>query len=177
MKAILAINKFNVIGDGQDLIWDVPEDLSFFKQMTIGKSVLMGRNTFTSLRRINGLPNRLNYVLTSSIIPHGEGVQLISSWDECDEEMIIIGGAGMYNHAFQNGLVDTIYVTQILNLDGDRSDGIKLQNDLFNAIPQDAHGTAFFSGSYWDYECITTNFLNSTNSRYQYRIGVLKEKP
>ena len=51
-----AIGKNNELGKDNKLIWYIPDDLKFFKEVTIGKTIIMGKNTFDSLPKM--LPNR-----------------------------------------------------------------------------------------------------------------------
>ena len=60
---IAAIGENNELGLNNELIWRLPNDLKFFKEKTINKTILMGRKTFVSLNRI--LPNRVHIVLSS----------------------------------------------------------------------------------------------------------------
>jgi dihydrofolate reductase len=61
-KAIAAMSENRVIGDGNRIPWHLPEDFRWFKKMTLGNVVVMGRKTFESLG--SPLPNRLNVILT-----------------------------------------------------------------------------------------------------------------
>ena len=61
---ISAVAANNVIGNGNSLPWNLPEDLKFFKQTTLGHAVLMGLNTWYSLP-VKPLKNRKNFVLCS----------------------------------------------------------------------------------------------------------------
>jgi len=61
-KAIAAMSENRVIGQGNKIPWHLPEDFKWFKKMTLGNVVVMGRNTFESLGK--PLPNRTNLVLT-----------------------------------------------------------------------------------------------------------------
>ena len=64
-KAIAAMDINGLIGDNGGLPWRCLEDLQHFKVLTTGHPVIMGRKTFDSLNRPNGLPNRLNLVLSA----------------------------------------------------------------------------------------------------------------
>lgn len=85
------------IGYQGKLPWHLPADLSFFKQKTLSKSILMGRKTFDSIGK--PLPGRRNWVLSHSmaVIP---GVELIRNLDEIwhldISEWMVIGGAQLY---------------------------------------------------------------------------------
>src|SRR6185369_15082418 len=69
LTLVAAVAKNAVIGSHNALPWYIPEDLKHFKQVTDGKLVLMGRNTFDSImNRIHKpLPNRINVVITRNL--------------------------------------------------------------------------------------------------------------
>ena len=71
VKMILAVDRGNAIGwkDGR-LPWKIPADMKRFKELTSGHDVIMGYDTFKSLGRPNGLPNRVNYVMSSHFDQH-----------------------------------------------------------------------------------------------------------
>lgn len=149
INLIVAVDQNNAIGwDDGRLAWRIPEDMRRFKSLTTGHSVVMGRKTFLSLGRPDGLPDRENYVLTRrpySEIRHELGdVFVLSSLDwltmtvQLNGEAVprfhgqqcwIIGGAEVYNEALSRGIVDKIYLTQVL---GSSGAPVKLQHDLFN---------------------------------------------
>src|SRR5512141_340592 len=96
---IVAIAKNYAIGKDGKLPWHYPADLKFFKETTTGNTVVMGANTWRSLR--GPLPNRLNVVLTrSGNVETPPEVMVISRKDEVvalsqspDRDVFIIGGA------------------------------------------------------------------------------------
>ena len=67
LKAIVAISENSVIGKNGDLPWRISEDLKWFKRITLGHTLLMGRKTWESLP--GALPKRENWVLSSTIQP------------------------------------------------------------------------------------------------------------
>jgi dihydrofolate reductase len=98
MKAIAAMSLNRVIGCAGKIPWHLPEDFQWFKRMTIGQVVLMGRKTFDSMGK--PLPNRTNLVLSrGESIP---GVTMIKSLEELSpsryspQEIFVIGGAEVY---------------------------------------------------------------------------------
>jgi dihydrofolate reductase len=102
MIAIAAMSRNRVIGREGQLPWHLPEDLKFFKRVTMGHALVMGRKTFESIGR--PLPGRLNIVLSrpgSPWIPP-EGVELMRDPDEVPEklpdgrEVFLIGGGTLY---------------------------------------------------------------------------------
>lgn len=67
LKMIIAVGKNGEIGQNGELPWSMPEDLQYFKEVTTGNGVIMGGETFRSLNREAGLPNRDNIVLTRQV--------------------------------------------------------------------------------------------------------------
>lgn len=116
---VAAVAKNGVIGKNGALPWHLPEDLKHFKEITMGKKVLMGRVTFDSiLARIGKpLPNRTNIVVSSDTnyqVP--EGVELYNSLDKvldkyADEEICVAGGASIYDQTINKA--DRLYITKI----------------------------------------------------------------
>ncbi len=117
LSIIVAIAKNNVIGKDNKLIWHIPEDLKRFKKITTGNTIIMGRNTFSSLGRV--LPNRKHVVLTRSNIkisddPNVEmahGIEDIKKYIEDGKEHFVIGGAAIYKLLMP--YCNKMYVTQI----------------------------------------------------------------
>lgn len=100
ISLIAALNNQRVIGVENKLPWHLPADLRHFKQLTLGKPVLMGRKTFESIGK--ALPGRLNIVVTTDAHFSAPGCRIAGSIDaalglarDCDEVMII-GGATFY---------------------------------------------------------------------------------
>lgn len=136
IRLILAVDQGNAVGwsDGR-LPWSLSNDMRRFKQLTTGGTVVMGLNTFFSLNRPAGLPNRKNIVLTT--LDHAELAQkmaptviLASSFEQVqsyDEPVWLIGGAQVADYALSNDLVDEIYLTIV----HEASDAdVRLQTDL-----------------------------------------------
>ena len=115
-KAIAAMSLNRVIGAGNNIPWHLPEDFKWFKKMTTGQVVVMGRKTFESIGK--PLPNRTTIVLTNSpaTIP---GVLIISSLSELDpigrdvsgRDIFICGGARLYQQALP--LCSDLYLTLV----------------------------------------------------------------
>jgi dihydrofolate reductase len=103
-KAIAAMSLNRVIGAGNKIPWHLPEDFKWFKRMTTGHVVIMGRKTFESIGR--PLPNRTTIVLTRSPLVFS-GVQAVAGLDKIDpeaaelsgRELFICGGAQVYQAA------------------------------------------------------------------------------
>ncbi|MGH7283899.1 MAG: dihydrofolate reductase [Polyangiaceae bacterium] len=115
LSMIAAVAKNKVIGDRGQLPWRVPEDLKFFKSMTTGHAIVMGKKTFASTGK--PLPNRRNIVVSRSATTI-EGAEVSGSIDEAiararetDPEPFVIGGAEIYRAAFP--LATKLYITEI----------------------------------------------------------------
>ena len=88
-----------VIGRGNEIPWHLPEDFKWFKRMTTGNVVVMGRKTFESIGR--PLPNRETIVVSRSGFSY-PGVRTVASLDEIDltnetRDVFICGGAQIYS--------------------------------------------------------------------------------
>ncbi|QDF76377.1 MULTISPECIES: type 3 dihydrofolate reductase [Shewanella] len=116
MIAAMANNR--VIGKDNQMPWHLPEDLRHFKQMTLGKPVVMGRKTFESIGR--PLPGRHNIVVSRQADLVIEGVTCVSSFEQAKEvvkgcdELVVIGGGQLYAELLPQA--DILYLTEI-NLD------------------------------------------------------------
>jgi len=101
LKAIAAMSRNRVIGNGNQIPWHLPEDFKWFKTTTTGHVIVMGRKTFESIGK--PLPNRETIVLSRSAFSH-PGVKTISSLDELPaldghKQVFICGGAQVYEQA------------------------------------------------------------------------------
>ena len=112
MKGILvATSPEGIIGKNNTIPWYYPEDLKRFKKLTVGKTVIMGRNTWESLL-IRPLPERRNIVITSSLIKNVECFKSITeAVDTCKGDIWFIGGAGIYEESMN--LADFIDMTLV----------------------------------------------------------------
>lgn len=100
VSMIVAMAENRVIGLDNKMPWHLPADLMFFKRVTLGKPIIMGRKTFQSIGR--PLPGRKNIVLSRDKNLRIEGVccvqtveQALALVQDCDEVMVI-GGATIY---------------------------------------------------------------------------------
>lgn len=115
---IVAFDKNRLIGKNNKMPWHFPEDLKYFKEITLNKKVVMGNNTFQSILQYldKPLPNRHNIVITRK--HHYDFVECFSSIDlflkkylNSKEEIFIIGGKMIYEQFIQ--IVDRLYITHI----------------------------------------------------------------
>ncbi|MCG9024478.1 dihydrofolate reductase [Laribacter hongkongensis] len=117
LALIAARARNGVIGLDNRMPWHLPEDLAYFKRVTLGKPVVMGRKTFESIGR--PLPGRLNIVVTRNPGWQAAGVQVAHSLDAAlvlaaaavPEEIMLIGGAELYRQALPQA--DVLYLTEI----------------------------------------------------------------
>src|SRR5438094_8670 len=115
-KAIAAMSENRVIGAGNKIPWHLPEDFKWFKKMTTGQVIVMGRKTFEAIGK--PLPNRTTIVLTRSGTPI-PGAQTASDLGEIDRasaafagrEIFICGGAQIYQQALP--LCSDLYLTVV----------------------------------------------------------------
>ena len=116
ISIIVAIAENYAIGKKGDLLCHMPADLKHFKEITSGKTVMMGERTFFSLPK-HPLPNRRNIVLTDVAGKTFEGAEAVYSIDEMvkciqgEEEAFVIGGGMVYRQMMP--LTDKLYITHI----------------------------------------------------------------
>ncbi len=104
MDLIVAADRNWAIGKGGDLIYSIPEDMKFFRRMTQGKTVVMGRKTLESLPGMKPLPKRVNVVLSSNRDFAPEGVVMVHNYSELfaeiakypEDEVMLMGGGRLY---------------------------------------------------------------------------------
>ena len=114
MILIAAVDKNWGIGKNNQLLYHLPEDMAFFKQQTIGKTILMGRKTLESFKNSKPLPKRKNIVLTrQKIISKYKNLEYIDSIDNItlDDSVMLIGGSSIYNQYFN--LCSHAFITKI----------------------------------------------------------------
>ena len=114
---IVAVARNGVIGREGTLPWRLPRDLNYFKSVTLGKPIIMGRKTFESIGE--PLPARDNFVISRNSNFQAEGVKtflsLMPAIEHSQEvgatEVIIIGGAALYREALS--FAQRLYVTEV----------------------------------------------------------------
>ncbi len=113
---IAAKSDNNIIGNENQLIWHISNDLKRFKQLTSGHVVIMGRKTFESIGK--PLPNRTNIVITRNKDWNSEGILTVNSLEEAiaqakntGSEIFIIGGGNIYEQSLH--LADVLEITEV----------------------------------------------------------------
>ena len=124
ISLVVAAAENNAIGKDNQLLWHLPNDLKFFKNITWGMVVIMGRKTFEAVNK--PLPGRINIVITRQADWNAEGT--IAATDLQDalqkakatncNEIFVIGGGEIYKQSME--IADKIYITRVhAALDGD----------------------------------------------------------
>lgn len=116
ITTIVAKAENNTIGNNNELIWYLPDDLKRFKALTSGHPIIMGRKTFESIGR--PLPNRTNIVITRNSDWNFDGILVVNSLEEAiekgkeiDQNIFIIGGGNIYEQALW--MSDALEVTEV----------------------------------------------------------------
>ncbi|UWG97869.1 dihydrofolate reductase [Dehalobacter sp. DCM] len=119
MKAIVSVDRNWGIGYQGDLLMKIPDDMKFFKQMTVGKVVVMGRGTYESLPGKEPLKDRINIVISSNSQFQDDRVIICRSLDDLllelkkypSDDICIIGGESLFK--LMMPYLDELYVTKI----------------------------------------------------------------
>ncbi|RFB16869.1 dihydrofolate reductase [Bacillus sp. HNG] len=116
ISLLLAMDKNQLIGKDNDLPWRLPADLAYFKRVTMGHPIIMGRKTYDSIGR--PLPGRENIIVTRDTSYKAEGCKVIHSIDEIvkmseetEQELFVIGGAEIFKEILPYS--DRLYITVI----------------------------------------------------------------
>ena len=116
MKAIVAVDKKWGIGKQNDLLFNIPEDMKFFRQKTANKTVCMGYNTLLSFPNSKPLKNRVNIVLAPNDVERDDCI-VVHTLEELSKELkkyddvFVIGGAMFYKTMLP--YCEEIYVTKV----------------------------------------------------------------
>jgi len=112
---VVAMARNRVIGRDNRLPWRLPADLAYFKQVTMGHPVVMGRRTYESIGK--PLPGRLNIVVSRNPAFRAPGCTVVSSLDEAwrvagdAEEVCVIGGTSLFAESLP--VADRIHLTEV----------------------------------------------------------------
>lgn len=162
---IAAVSLNGVIGKSGDLPWSFPDDMAFFKKVTKGHSVIMGRKNFESIpHRFRPLPHRDNYIITRQENYTADGCYVLNSMEDAiarcrengEDEIFIIGGAQIYRHALKHDLANRMYITWIhKNYPGDTFfpaiDFSRWKTQTISVHPADERHEAPFSIIQYDF--------------------------
>jgi len=124
ISLVVAASENNAIGKNNQLLWNLPNDLKFFKNTTWGFPVIMGRKTFEEVNK--PLPGRTNIVITSNPGWQAAGTITVGNINEAiakaaetnSKQAFIIGGGEIYKQSME--IADIIYITRVhAQLEGD----------------------------------------------------------
>lgn len=161
LAMVVAASTNNAIGKDNKLLWTLPNDLKFFKNITWGFPVIMGRKSFAAINK--PLPGRTNIVITRQPGWAAEGAITAADLDEAiakaaetnAKQIFIIGGGEIYRQSM--AIADTIYITRVhAVLDGDT---------YFPEIPE----------TEWALDT-NTDFVADEKHAYAYSFQVWKKK-
>ena len=110
ISIIVAISKNNAIGKDNQLIWNLPKDMKFFMDTTLGHPVIMGRKNFESIpEKYRPLKNRTNIIITRNKNYEALNCKVVHSIEESlkcmdfgKEEVFVIGGGEIYRQALDH---------------------------------------------------------------------------
>ena len=132
ISMIVARSRNHVIGRDNQMPWKISADLQFFKRVTMGHPVVMGRKTWESIGR--PLPGRRNIVVSRNTQLQLTGAEVAGSLDEAldrlseSSRVFVIGGEQLFKQAF--GKADRLYITEIeMDVEG---------GDTFFEVPDQA---------------------------------------
>ena len=117
VSLIVAASTNNVIGQKNQLPWHLPADLIYFKKLTLGHPIVMGRKTHESIGK--PLPDRTNVVITQNKKFEAPGCLVFHSLEEAlqhlanEKEIFLIGGAQLFQQGLERKIIDKLYLTRI----------------------------------------------------------------
>lgn len=157
LSMIVAVDETRAIGKDNRLLWNIPDDLRRFKELTTGHTVIMGENTYYSIGR--PLPNRTNIVVTLNqslelpgcIVAHSIDEAFQMAREQESEEVFVIGGASIYKQCLP--LIERLYLTLV----------------------QGTHEADTFFPEYGEFKKIVSE-EEGTSSEYQYTYFVLERE-
>ena len=115
LSIIVAMAKNRTIGINNTLPWRIPADLQYFKKLTMGHHMIMGRKTYESIGK--PLPGRTTVVVSRDVNLKIDGCVVAHSLQEAvakcasDPQVFVVGGADIYKQALP--LADTLHITEI----------------------------------------------------------------
>jgi dihydrofolate reductase len=163
LSLIAALDAANGIGKDNDLMWNLPADMRFFKETTKGHVVIMGRKNYDSIpEKYRPLAGRTNVVLSRKPNFEAPDCLVFDSFENCvaslelapDQKAFIIGGAEIYKLALESGLVDEMYLTHIDKTYGadtffpDFNEQPYRKTLIFNQLIDERHEAAFTAYRY-----------------------------
>ena len=121
VNGIIAIDSNDLIGVNNEMPWHSSKDFKYFKSMTLGCPIIMGRKTFDSIGR-KALPKRKNIIISrSETAQYEENIFVVQSIEaaielakeEGTEKCFIIGGNQIIDYSIKNNLINNMYITMV----------------------------------------------------------------
>lgn len=146
VSAIAVIGKkTRVLGRDNDLVWDIPNDLKRFKELTMGHPIVMGRKTFESIGKV--LPGRTNIIITrdknytieDAVVVHSIEDALNKAREVEKEEIFIIGGGQIFAQTLDQ--TDKLYLTLVESDDPGDVTFPEYENDFKAVSTSKTHAT------------------------------------
>lgn len=143
ISCIVAVAKNNIIGKDNDIPWYLPADLKYFKKITSGHHIIMGRKCYQSIGK--PLPNRTNVIITrdpffistNCLVAHSIEEALNLAYENGEKECFIIGGGTIYEQT--KDLWDKLYITTVdIEPEGDIYFS-ELDNTQWKTISEEPH--------------------------------------
>ena len=164
MKAIVAVDKNWGIGYKGDLLQRIPEDMKYFRQMTLGKVVVMGRETFESFPGKEPLKDRINIVLSKNHAFNNEKVIICRSMEKLFDELkkysadeiFVIGGESVYRQLLP--YCSEAYITKI--------DSTYTADRFFVNLDKEEDWRLVSESDIKSYKDVNFRFLKYVNDRY-----------
>ncbi len=154
ISVIVAVSENNVIGKNNDIPWHLPTDLKYFKKVTTGHHIIMGRKTYESIGR--PLPNRTNIVVSRNKDLKIEGVTVVQSVDAAlalaqmngEDEAFIIGGESIYKSLLPEA--ERLYLTRVFTqIEGGTAffpqynEKMWIETNKYPYLPDDEHAYSY----------------------------------
>ncbi|HFB2047942.1 MAG TPA: hypothetical protein TECP_00287 [Hyphomicrobiaceae bacterium MAG_BT-2024] len=170
LAIVVAVAENGVIGRLGELPWRIPSDLKRFREITLGKPVIMGRKTFQSIKK--KLDKRSNIVITRDACLKVQDAKVVTTIDEAVasafaiagrdsvEEVMVIGGSQIYSSLIESA--DRIYLTRVHGRPEGDTYFPKLVNELWSQTAYEK-----LSCSEWDEYDATSYILDRCTHRDQ----------
>lgn len=179
---LAACNKKMVIGDKGKIPWHCPEDMKFFKKLTMGQVVLMGRKTWESLPK-KPLPGRLNIVVSKQDFEPQENVRFVKTVKAGLEEakiahptgkVFVIGGSQIYTHVLLHHLVDEMIISRIADDSRGDTEFPIIGGEWYAPLDHLVDRENYLIASYYHRKTICTHHFGSKSEAYAFMFGLEK---
>ena len=156
---VVAVGQQGEIGAGGDLLWRLPRDMQFFKDITMGHHVLMGRVTYLSIPpRYRPLAGRVNMVLSHTDAPLA-GADVYTTIDSAiahavaagEEELMVIGGAKVYTQILPQ--TDRVFLTRVAHSFPEADAHFPTLGDEWQLVSSDAYPADMANAYSIDIQC------------------------